>query len=57
MIFSAVVQCLAVLLLVDMVINMQMSRKIQKAVHENLRRRQEKNEEVTVIDWKYNKLS
>ncbi|MDP1459682.1 hypothetical protein Q8G37_25090 [Bacillus wiedmannii] len=57
MIFSAVVQCLAVLLLVDMVINIQMSRKIQKAVRENLRRRQEKNEEVTVIDWKYNKLS
>lgn len=57
MIFSAVVQCLAVLLLVDMVINIQMSRKIQKAVRENLKRRQEKNEEVTVIDWKYNKLS
>lgn len=57
MIFSAVVQCLAVLLLVDMVINIQMSRKIQKSVRENLRRRQEKNEEVTVIDWKYNKLS
>ncbi|MGD6927678.1 hypothetical protein ACQCWJ_04865 [Bacillus thuringiensis] len=57
MIFSAVVQCLAVLLLVDMVINIQMSRKIQKAVRENLRHRQEKNEEVTVIDWKYNKLS
>ncbi|QUG99291.1 MULTISPECIES: hypothetical protein [Bacillus cereus group] len=57
MIFSAVVQCLAVLLLVDMVINIQMSRKIRKAVRENLRRRQEKNEEVTVIDWKYNKLS
>ncbi|WP_190318193.1 hypothetical protein [Bacillus wiedmannii] len=57
MIFSAVIQCLAVLLLVDMVINIQISRKIQKAVHENLKRRQEKNEEVTVIDWKYNKLS
>ncbi|AOM14616.1 MULTISPECIES: hypothetical protein [Bacillus cereus group] len=57
MIFSAVIQCLAVLLLVDMVINIQMSRKIQKAVRENLKRRQEKNEEVTVIDWKYNKLS
>ncbi|EJR92659.1 hypothetical protein [Bacillus mycoides] len=57
MVFSAVVQCLAVLLLVDMVINIQMSRKIQKAVRENLKRRQEKNEEVTVIDWKYNKLS
>ncbi|WP_420974067.1 hypothetical protein [Bacillus thuringiensis] len=57
MIFSAVVQCLAVLLLVDMLINIQMSRKIQKAVRENLRCRQEKNEEVTVIDWKYNKLS
>ncbi|MEC5240637.1 hypothetical protein P9C03_25350 [Bacillus mycoides] len=57
MIFSAVVQCLAVLLLVDMVINIQMSRKIQKSVRENLKRRQEKNEEVTVIDWKYNKLS
>ncbi|MED1554747.1 MULTISPECIES: hypothetical protein [Bacillus cereus group] len=57
MIFSAVVQCLAVLLLVDMLINIQMSRKIQKAVRENLKRKQEKNEEVTVIDWKYNKLS
>ncbi|MBT2578032.1 hypothetical protein J7E43_11520 [Bacillus sp. ISL-8] len=57
MIFSTVVQCLAVLLLVDMVINIQMSRKIKKAVRENLKRRQEKNEEVTVIDWKYNKLS
>ncbi|WP_176505854.1 hypothetical protein [Bacillus pseudomycoides] len=57
MVFSAVIQCLAVLLLVDMVINIQMSRKIQKAVRENLKRRQEKNEEVTVIDWKYNKLS
>ncbi|MCU5096464.1 hypothetical protein [Bacillus wiedmannii] len=57
MIFSAVIQCLAVLLLVDMVINIQMSRKIQKVVRENLKRRKEKNEEVTVIDWKYNKLS
>lgn len=42
MIFSAVIQCLAVLLLVDMVINIQMSRKIQKVVRENLKRRQEK---------------